>query len=622
MAIFKKHPKTSSPTRRYADYPLFADDANRFLMPDGGVRWLSVGASPMSGHCWMAGHKARFCLYYGVDEEYRLSLLKHCVYPFLTAGGYSTDFDYMPSLEASGAPLVERVSFIETRGCLRIVSQSDGFAVSRTFYPAVQSMGLVERVEVTNLAPTPRTVRILMPTAPTTHIKGGSVPISSGVTLADDRGRMLTDLTEQDERHIPPEEEGVFYLVYWSKPREEDLMVDCRLEWKKRQEQIADAFADTLTIATPEPLFDRAFAHALLFATEHLSDTPTGVLPFADGLRVGDMLDVLPMLPLSGVHRADVGAKALLSLLSTEDIPALFDANMHPSGAYSPVTYALALARYALAVGVPMAGTLFAAVETLVERVTRSLRDGLYTPKRRADCATQCAVYALLRAASRLALALDMSIRATGWEGQAAQLRRRIDAEYLAPFVASPRSRPADRASFLWALYYGVDDRADALGRALIVDWIAHLEGTPALREDLVEPLSEVYALARSGFADAACEMARRYTVELMLGAHAPYPVDAHPPYGDQSPYVAWRYCHTLLMGWLGLEVLSFERLALNLHLPKGWRHLAVRGIHLGNLVLNVVWREEHLLIQDIFGQIYYDGSAVCGQHIEVALSH
>lgn len=623
MAKRNKQDKSLHAAHRFADSPLLADDGNRFLMSDGSVRWLATGASPMSGRLWMAGHTARYCVYYGVDKQGKLLLVKRCDHPFLTSKGYSVDFDYVPVLTADDVPLREAVSFIEVKGGLRVVSATDGFEVEHVFYPAVQSAGLIERVTVANLTAVPQTVRIHMPTAPTVHIKGGSVPVSSGVTLADERGRMLTDLTEADERVIPSEGTGVFYLVYWSKPRADDLMVDCRLEWKKRMEQVSEGFADTLTLSTPEPIFDRAFAHALTFASEHLMDTPEGVLPFADRVRVADVMDVLPLLPMSGVHRAAAAASGLLNILSEQaGVPLSFDAAMCPTGACSSVTYALGLTRYALVAGQAVAASVFGTVETTVERMRRALCDGLYRPKRLADLATQCAVYALFTQASMLAFALDMPMRGTAWQGAAALMRRRIGEKYLSPMIESARKRRADKNALYAALYYGLDDYVEPIGRALIAAWMAEAEQPVSLREDTVAPLNAIYALARAGYADAAYQMALRYTQEMLLGAHAPYSVDAHPPYGDQSPYVAWRYCHTLLYGWLGLDVPSLERLTICLHLPRAWRRFAVRGIHIGALVLDVVWHDDHLLIKDIFGQTYYDGQALCGQHVEVALSH
>ena len=621
MGIFKKQKTSIFSARRFADSPLSADESNRFLMPDGSVRWVATDAYPTCGHLWMAGRKARYCLYYCADEDGALVLIKHCEYSFLTSGGYAVDYDCMSALMVDGASIDERVTFIDAKGSLRIVSEAHEFQVERTYYPAVQSLGLIERVAVTNLSAEPRTVRIQLPDSPMPH-KGVKETITSGVTLADERGRMLTDLVEEDSRLIQPEEEGVFYLVYWSK-HDVDLMVDCRLEWKKRSEQIADGFADTLSITTPEPIFDRAFAHALTYATEHLMDAPVGVLPMAEDLRVEEALKVLPTLALSGVHRAALAAKDLVALLATEStVPAHYDRDMRATGTASPVLYALSLAHYALVAGQSVAGELFSTVETAVERICRVIRDGLYTPKRRAVCATQCAVYALLETDSRLAFALDMPVRGAAWQGQATQMRRRIDEVYTSPLASMARWSQVDRDMARTALYYGIDEASDPLGRVLIADWLARVEEAPTLRDDTVAPLDTVYALARSGYADAAAEMARRYTHDTLLGAHAPYPVAAHLPVGDQSPYVAWRYCQTLLWGWLGLEILSFERIALTLHLPNRWRHFAVRGIHIGELVLNVVWRDNRLDIQDIFGTTYYDGTAVCGQHIEVALSH
>jgi len=503
-----------------------------------------------------------------------------------------------------------------------VLLSADGWEIERLFYPAVQSVGLIERVTLRNLSACAHTVRIALPHLSHVAKAGHDYPVVSGVTLADERGRMLTDLDEDDSRVVSADGEGVFYVVYWSKARAEDLMVDCRLEWKKRCEEIADCFSDALTISTPEPIFDRAFAQAMFYATECIADTPLGVLSYDEGVCTEATAAALPIMAFSGVHRA-LGAIANWADLVCEHmeeggVPYYLDAPRATRQA-SPLAYGLALAEYCLLAGETVAGRYFGYVERVVERTRRLIKHGLYTPRRTADLSAQCTCYALLDRAACLAFALDVPHRGAMWQESAMLLRRRIDEVY---YAKGGRARRQLAARPFLPLYYGIDYHAEDAARAIIAEWISDLESPPRYpRYSLSDRLTTVAALYRVGFHEAAGEMLRHVAFETLYGAHTPYPTDETPSSVEQSPRLACAFCQTMLTGLLGLEVHSFTRISVCLRLPDTWRHFAVHGLHIGATVLDFDWQREHLTIRDIFGRIYYDDSALCAQHIEVALS-
>lgn len=600
--------------------PRSSDEINRFLMPDGAVRLMPEGTSlPFSQRFWVCGRRSRFRLSYRLSEDGGFQCFKHGCFPFLTSTGFTFDYDLSPSLLADESPLTERLSFVETLGALRVVTEAAGFRIERTFYPAVLSTGLVERVAVLNLGVDPRRVRLTLPHLSVVTRKGHDFPVVSGVTLADEMGRMLTDLIEEDSRLVPVDGEVVFHVVYWSKPRAEDLMVDCRLEWKKRMESVAECFSSGLVLSTPEPLLNRAFSHALLCAAERLADAPSGVLPYDFGCWTDRGSSALPLMALCGLHRASLAAKDFLSAacerLATDGVlPVRLDvSSSERADGLTCASFALAVARYSLLTGSSVAAAHFGFVERFVERFLRTAKGGLYTLGGRADLGCECVFYALLTEASRLAFALGVSHRAAAWQEAASALSRRIDEAYL----SSPKAL-FKRASLLWMpLACGVDGRAEEIGRALIVSWLHEADAPRKQSRPLSDWFDVALALARVGYADAAHEMLRQLSSDVALGAFSPYPAEC----GYSAASLSWRYVGACVYGLLGLEILSFERIAVCLHLPGTWDRFFVRGVHIGASVLRFDWERGHLRIQDIFGRIYYDDSALCGQHVEVALT-
>lgn len=615
MAHYRGGKHTSLPdgTPRWARFLANAEGSNRFLMPDGAVRWLAEGSQlPFAGAFAMAGHRAHFDVYYLVDADGTVQYAKHCAYPFLTSRGYAFRYDLSPVLTADGSPLAEVVEYVETKGSLRVVCGASGHRVERTFYPAVQSLGLVERITFVNAATHAVDVRISLPNVGRVQTKGVDVPVASGLTLADESGRMLTDLVEDTTRLVPPDGQAVFYVVYWSKVRAEDHMVDCRLEFKKRAEQVAEAFADTLTLITPDTLLNRAFAHALLCGSEHLADTPLGVLPYTDEVDVRAAAEAMDMLAMCGVHRAGEAVRAFIEAMEgqADAIPAWLDNAGRPVGVDLPIYYALALAHQALLTGAHYAATHYAAVESVVDAGRRTFKKGLYSPHGIADLSTQCAFYALLTEASSLAFALDDTAKGKLWLEASRQLANRIEAAFGAR--AGEASTYGKRVTYALAdaLYYGVDARADDTAKALIALWL-NTAVDPKRAPTQAQTLRLASGLLRQGYTDAAIAMLGHLSTEALYGAASPYPGDSR---------VAWAYCRTLVYGLVGLQPLSFERLGFTLHLPRKWHSFALRGLRVGDNVLNLEWQDGHLVIRTIFEQTLYDGDAAVGQPIMVEL--
>ncbi len=630
MSIGKgKHTSAQRKPRWAVVSPAEAGECNRYLMADGAVRWLAEGETfPFVGVFAMAGYRSRFTLYYMVDEDGSYDVCKHCGYPFLGGMGYAYRYDVSPRLYVEGTLAEERVVSVETRGRLDIVAQSDGCEIRHSYYPAVQSMGLIERITVVNRTASTLDLRLDLPQCGFVARKGLAVPVASGMNLADEKGRMLTDLDENAYRTLAPHDEAAYYVVYWSKVRAEDLMVDCRLEWKKREEQIADAFCNTLVLHTPEPLLNRAFAHALLAGFEHLADSPIGVALWEDGVWVERTAGIVPILGYCGVHRAKAALAHFFAAAGDRSY-AYFDVEGKPSGSTDGIVYGRALAHRALTAGNEQ--TLkhdYAVLRGLVDSIRKQCKNAIYT--RKPTLSVQCDLYELLVLSSRVAACVEEPEQSKVWQEAAAAVRSRIETQYGAEVCGYHTYRTNGKtlcAEVAKPLCVGVDERAEGTAKALVSEML--FDGWAHVRHDAKhndyreeDTFAAILGLAKAGYADAAGAMAKVYATQVLYGLCSPYPMDEWSKNGAQSALSSWRFCQTLLGALLSVEPLSTDRVGLCLHLPREWRHCEVRGLAIGGSVLNLEWKEGNFKIEDIFGQILYDGLALCGQHVEVELPH
>ena len=605
----------------------FATDC--YLMPWGGVRWLPIAEGlPFVAAMPMAGRQAQYVVYWRVDADGTVRVRRHCRYPFL-AKGHTCGYEGLPLVWVDDALYLGALAYAEIQGALSFVyDEAQGVSLVRTLYPAQHSVGLIERITVRNVGDTERMIR-LDPTSVVTD--KGERGVVDGFTPADEDGRMLADLEQSLVRTLPVGCAEDYYIVYWSHPADADLMVDCRLEWKKRREQVAECFADTLTVDTPEPLFNRAFAHAYLSGCECVADTVLGAMPYTQGVDVKAVCDAAPIITLSGNYRAMEGWQNVLQTAAEQfnalgTVPAWYDADGHATGHGNVVAFGLAVAQYALLSGRAVMEQYAPIAMRVAEQVMQGLTDGVYRP-RGAEFGTVIAAYRLLSLASALADSLGHESRARQWTDAARNMRNRIHRTCVRDFGAyrtygtHGRRLTADVALPLAA---GMDECAMDTAKALaggLFDGVAHM-----WRDDRGRCYSDaailgaVQGLYTVGFSDAATEMARAYTADMLLGQFAPYPVDEWAAGVLADPMMGWRYCRSLLLGWLGLEMRAPDTLGLCLHLPRKWDRFVVRGLHVGGSVLNLTWQDSELRVEDIFGQVLYDDLALCGQHIEMAL--
>lgn len=659
-------------------YPAWASrldlyrECNRVFLSDGTVRWVCAGEQlPFADHVELSGSTSSHVLSYMVDEAGFYTVHKHCVFPLLrllpdaTEASFSHNFDCEPKLIVGGAPHVGRARFIDLRGSLRIEEQpTPTHAVERVFYPAPLAAALIEQITLTNLSEDSLAVSVSMPpylyTEPKSRCKAG--PYEARAEQADSLGRMLTGLEVDACRTLSPQESTTYWVVYYATEADKEQMVDCKLEGKKRRALVEDCFGGGLRLESDVPLYDTLFAHARLRAHESIYDTPVGRMPcpgggvFYGAVWCNDSVEYsAPYFALSGDPKGEEAQLNVLQMFGNlfakrrgkwqpipSSIASLGQRYWALAGDRGDVQmYGSACARYALLRGEEsIARTLFpyvkASVEyTLQQRTVNGLirsdsdeLEGRF-PSGRTNLSTASLAFDLFARAAELAYALGERTLSSQWKQEATLTAQAIET-HLGDKVegyCTYRYYPGNRRLRSWIcmpLTVGIYDRAGETARALsspsLYDGVSHLR--TASNRTTTWDRSMLFALRglfQSGQSKVATEMLLRYSSDRLVGAHAPYPVEAFPEgNGRHLSAESILYCRIFIEGVFGLRTKGLSTVSVQMHPPVGCNRLTLHRVHVQGAVLTLRWTKGHLTVTDLWDNELYSGPAPAGHTVYI----
>ena len=609
--------RLQSQRRRYAralGYAPCATDApsHRFLLWDGRVRWVAVGAQlPYADATVLSGRHCRFCVSWCVDPDGRLTMRRQGWFG-LGATRVSHNFDGpMPTLSVDGAVVPETLRFMDQKGALVVESSIPHCRVVRTLFAAVESVGLVECVQVSNLDGSPHTVAIAVPPTPT--VTAGGVQFC--VEMADDSGKMLSmlDIVEATAT-LQGEQTATFWVVYYAMTAGTDLLVDCRLEHRKHMAMVEECFVTTLCSHTPRPLLDAALAHAATWCVSAIADTPLGPLPLTmpTGCTLAQWALSVPYFALADNYRgrmaADCAAAQFGDAYLRGALPAGFTPEGTPYGKGDVWQFALGCcycAQYNLRLG----SELYRALRPALLARATTLRDAVPLALAALVCREMAVWAALVGQEADVAL----------WRQTRHDLARRLTA-CVHPATGLYRTRVDQLQALVLPLLADIDLGAQACAVALgnLYDGHAAMAHRGKAVDD-ARLLSAVAALANAGYHDAAHVLLYNYTVQCLLGQGSPYPTDrrdlgAPPAFGS-----AIAYCYVATVALWGLRPMG-NAFGLCLHFPAAWRDADLVHLHLGGRVVSLYWHDDHLQVVDLYDAVLYDGPLLCGQPLVVNL--
>jgi hypothetical protein len=384
-----------------------------------------------------------------------------------------------------------------------------------------------------------------------------------------------------------------------------------------------------LTLATPDPVVNRAFAFAKVRATESIFATKGGLMHGPGGGRyyaaiwANDQAEYAnPFFGFLGPGNPRESAmnafRHFARFMNPEYTPIPSSIIAEGTGTWNgakdrgdQAMIAYGAARFALAAGDRAAAEeLWPLITWCLEYLKRQVTaEGVIAsdsdelenrfPAGKANLNTAALTYDALLSAAMLGTALGKPAPALAeYRTRAAALRTAIGTYFGATVEGYDTYRyyggnTTLRAWITTPLAVGIFDRARGTTDALFSPrlWTKDGLATEAGQPDFWDR-STLYALRgvfAAGDTERAAARLSSYTHRRLLGEHVPYPVEAYPE-GGQAHLSAESalYCRVLLEGVFGIRPTSLQTFDLTPRLPAAWDRMALKSVHAFGQVFDV----------------------------------
>lgn len=643
--------------------------SSRVLTPDGVVRLVAEGADlPISDHIELSGYCASHLISYNISEDRELVVSIHSAYPNfrmkpnVTEASYSHNFYDDVIISVDGNNVDERVRFADIKGVLSFISDAGKVEVTRTFFPAVYTTALIEKIEIENLSDNTVTVSVDVPSSSYISLPKYSDDGREYVSrrqLADCDGKMMEGFDVKNSADIPVEGKEVFYVVYYTRPSNEDILVDVFFEEKKRVELIKDVF-NGLRIETGDRIFDAAFSHAVLRGTESIFNTKQGLMHCPGGgsyyaaIWTNDNVEyAAPFFGYSGRPMAKSAILNGIRLFAEEfdkkkGIPSSIasggdsvwrlagdrgDSQMFASGAL----------RFALACGDPMiAEEIMGYVKECIEYTkSKTDKNGIVHsdsdelegrfPSGKANLSTNCLAYDMYLNASYLSKALGRMGESYEYYNLAMRQRTALLKHFSGTVEGYEtfkyfKSNNILRSWICMPMCVGINDYSFGTVEALYGEEL-YYDGTlkTASNRNVAWDRSLLFALRgsfKAGYMDKSYEVLREYTYSRFLGRHAPYPYEAYPEGNKRHlSSESLLYARIFIEGILGLVCEGFGKFSVTPHIPSEWTTFKVKGLVLADMPIDISIEEGELVVTDVNQKELLRRYIVNGQRIFIDLN-
>lgn len=654
---------------------LYPDDyftSGRVVMPDKRIRLVAEGCIlPFNDHLEMSGRVSAHIVSYGIDENMRPSIFLHSVYPNFKlapadmACSYSHNFTAFTQISVDGKIVDEKVRFVDILGKLTFVDSTDsGVEIKRTLFPAVFTTALIERIDIENLTEVDKEVEIRVPSGEYLSLPKYSVAgkeYLSRTDIADSDGRMMSGFEPYRKDRVKANQSVTFYSVYYTRPKDEDILVDCKFEEKKRNGLINDVLSG-IRIETGDLILDSAFSHAVLRGAESVYETERGLMLSRGGGTYGSALvidDIEHSAPFIGYSGLDMPIQATINTcrLFREDInllekpsktnkiaPIVTDQAkgvwITPKERGDTQMFASGLTRFLLALGDKSIGEEFihtvdfcinhSRQNTDKNGLVKSISDDIWGREtKKINLSTNCAAYDAYLKASFLSSALDRNHKKYESFNLASKQRNAVSKQLSTVWDGYKiyKSHPRDkklRAEMCLPMCVGIKDNCkstyDVLFDTLYADGMMQPElGHKGYRDRWL--LLSLKGGFKIGKADRTGDYLKGYTLNRLIGTHAPYPHEAFPE-GNmrQLSSDSMLYARIFVEGILGLSFTGFGKFSITPALPSSWKRMALKHIVLADMPIDIIIEDGKLSVLDQNGKSIKQCNIVNGQKIDVDL--
>ncbi len=586
-------------------------------LKDGGIVWRPVRGD--GGHrddIEMSGLLTSYVLTYGVDEEGRLTLLRHCVWPTLrtipndTHASFQLDLiDHMPELSADGEPVVEFAEEFFIHGYLSVVSRTaSGLRITRTFFPSAGRRHCYERVEIQNNGTSPQFLewsgeqenRIASRRGTKGVYQVYAMRSGSGKACVEPGGTMRTDFT------------------YTAMPSNERFdPADVSAEWESRLARVRELEAP-LSLDTGDEVLDTLFRMCKIRAGESIFQTSGGLMHSPGGYSFYAATWCNDQAEYAGPWFACTGDRtALDASLNAYDMYTPFmdpDYTHIPSSIIAEKTdiweldrgdeamYAYGASLFALFLGdQTVAERMLPAIDWCLEYCERHKNtagavvsdtdelEGRF-PTGPYNLSTSVLYYGGLLYGSAVARSLGKEEQAARYETRAAVMRDVIEAVFGAELhgYATYRYYPGNTTLRSWIclpLCMGIENRAEGTLDAMLSDYLWTERGL--LTEEgtsTVWDRSTLYGFRGAFFGGRGSEILPAflsYCRKRLLGERVPYPVEAYPEGGQRHlSGESCLFCRIITEGLFAIQPKGLHAFTFVPRVPDGLRHLILRDIH------------------------------------------
>ena len=597
-----------------------------------GIRWDAAKDAklPHKDQIEMAGLGADLFLGYGVTDLHGLDIWRRRViwpsirtYPNETGSALNAVFDdgHVPYLMANGNRICEVVRDVVFDGVMTFTSDIAGTRLTsrRRFFPCARKMWTIELIELTN---------------------GGDGPVAITVQPREPLGVRLcctgryvprARIVPADAVTLKPGETKCWTIGYSACRADTDEPVpDGPTELAARQARVRE-IADKVVLETGDPLFDTAFRMAKIRAGESIFNTRGGLFHSPGGDHYfaatwcNDQVEyACPWFAFTGDTTAlAASTNAYLGYVpfmgpDYTPIPSsvIAEGYSYWNGAGDrgdAAMWAYGASRFALASGRrDWAERLRPGLRWALEYCKRRLneegvvlsdRDELEgrLPHGKANLCTSSLCYDALVHAAILERELGDATLAADYAKRAADLRTAMAKYFNAEIHGFQTYRYFEGCEVLrsWIgipLCMGIYDRAEGTADAIFSPFLrtksAGLLSAEGDKNGVTWDRSQLYAyrgLLAAGIVERTMDDLRLYTHARLLGEHVPYPVEAWPEGGNRHLSAeSALYCRVFTEGLFGIDPTGFGTFAVNAHLPKGWKQMALRNIHAFGKVFDI----------------------------------
>lgn len=581
------------------------------------TEWIPTMGEKHVDDIEMAGFGCSDTVTYGVEEDGRLILFHHPVFPTLRRRPNETHSSYQldmasPVLLADGMALREILDkAVIDCGVLRLYSHDGDITVERTLFPAAVKRASYEQIVVR-------------------HPSWYSISVDDRVfgKHHEEMGPMGINMAECWFAAASSDVETRIDVMYCGRLANEPTPTNTADEDLAARLRRAEELTSPMTIDTGNMVLDTLFTFSKLRAGESVFDTKFGRIHSPGGKSYYAATWCNDQVEYAGPYFAYTGDKELLEASMNAYrmyIPFMSDSfTAIPSSVIAEgldywngagdrgdaAMYLYGASRFVLTAGnEDWAKELLPAIRWCAEYCRRQkTADGVIASDSdelenrfssgKTNLNTSCLALAGYRYASILCRDMGYTELADNYAAEAAELEKAIETVFGANIHGYETYRYHDGCEVLrsWIcmpLCAGIYDRAAGTVGALTSDYLFRTDGMLTTEDNqTIWDRSTLYALRglyAAGYTEKATECLGIYSENRLLGERVPYPVEAYPEGGKRHlSGESALYCKVFTEGMLGLEPAGLHSFTICPRLPETLTHLTMTNIHAHGGVFSV----------------------------------